>query len=497
MPTTTAGVSESTHRPEASFAEILDRREEFYRTILDSLAEGVLITDAKSRILYVNRAMEELTGCGKDEMTGRVSYELLAPRARWPQMRRRLRERLSGKNERYENELVRKDGSTVWISVHATPYRNARNEIVGTIGTITRIDREKRLELENARLRDELERDRQPAQIIGSSPAFQKVLEQVRMVAPTCANVLILGESGTGKELIAAAIHEESGRRHKPFVRVNCASVPKDLFESEFFGHVRGAFTGAIKDRIGRFELAKDGTLFLDEVGEIPRDLQAKLLRVIQEGQFERVGDDRTRSVNVRLICATNRDLEAEAKAGRFREDLYYRLSVFPIELPPLRDRPEDISTLGEFFLRKAAGRIGMPAPRLSKEHLKQLASYDWPGNVRELQNVIERAVILSRNDGVLRFGLGHFPARSSPSAKMKSVDESSFQGGTFGELKKTERALIEEALAKTNGKIYGADGAAALLGMKPTTLASRISRQKVSRPHRGFQKASGETELG
>ncbi len=476
--------SEKTHEAdrEGALAGMLGQREEFYRTVLDSLAEGVLITDAESRILYVNRAMEELTGCAKDEMVGQLSYELLAPRSRWPQMRRRLRERLSGKAENYENELLRKGGSTVWISVKATPYRNARNEIVGTVGTITRIDREKSLELENARLRDELHRGRPPAQIVGSSPAFQKVLEQVRMVAPTCANVLLLGESGTGKELVAGAIHEQSDRRDKPFVRVNCASIPKDLFESEFFGHVRGAFTGAVRDRIGRFELAHRGTLFLDEIGEIPLDLQAKLLRVIQEGKFERVGEDRTRSVNVRLVCATNRDLETEAKAGRFREDLYYRLSVFPIELPPLRERREDIPALAEYFLRHSAERIGMAEPALTREQLSQLESYDWPGNVRELQNAVERSVILTRNRGRLEFTLGHSGRQGERVIREKSKVETTSSVGSLRDLKAAERALIEDALEKTRGKIYGPDGAAMLLGLKPTTLASRIVRQRIKR---------------
>jgi PAS domain S-box-containing protein len=472
--------NEQTHdsaRP-VSLAEIFGEREEFYRTILDSLAEGVLITDIQSRILYVNRAMEETAGCSKEEMIGKISYELLAPRVRWAQMRRRLRERSSGKTESYENELIRKDGSTIWISVRATPYRNGLNEIVGTVGTITCIDREKSLEQENARLRDELDRDRGSTEIIGNSPAFRKVLEQVRMVAPTRANVLVLGESGTGKELIASAIHQESDRRNKPFIRVNCASIPKDLFESEFFGHVRGAFTGAIKDRVGRFELAKDGTLFLDEVGEIPLDLQAKLLRVIQEGQFERVGDDKTRTVNVRLVCATNRDLEAEARAGRFRQDLFYRLSVFPIELPPLRERIEDIAPLAERFVSIAAGRLGITAPRLTKENFRQLQTYPWPGNIRELQNVVERAVILARNGRGLDFALSA-PAPGLKAAPPKTAAPAN-SIASINDLKQTEKSLIEEALTRTNGKIYGPDGAAALLGMKPTTLASRISRQKI-----------------
>src|SRR6266478_679259 len=225
--------------------------------------------------------------------------------------------------------------------------------------------------------------------IIGHSPALEKVLAQIATVAPTEANVLILGESGTGKELVARAIHDMSARKEHSLVRVNCASIPKELFESEFFGHVRGAFTGAVKDRVGRFELADGGTLFLDEIAEIPLDLQSKLLRVLQEGQFERLGEDRTRTVKVRLIAATNRDLLAEAKAGRFRLDLYYRLSVFPIEVPSLRERLEDVGELAEHFIKQSARRLGVPRPRLSKLHLQELQSYDWPGNVRELQNVI------------------------------------------------------------------------------------------------------------
>src|SRR5262249_15033409 len=239
------------------------------------------------------------------------------------------------------------------------------------------IAKQKNLELENEFLLDEFRASF--GNIIGNSPPLQKVLTQIATVAPTDANVLILGESGTGKELIARAIHDLSARKDRPLVRVNCASIPKELFESEFFGHVKGAFTGAIKDRIGRFELADGGTLFLDEIGEIPLELQAKLLRVLQEGQFEKVGDDKTRKVNVRVSAASYRDLLAEAKARSFRLDLYYRLSVFPIELPPLRVRPEDIPPLAEHFIKQAARRLGVPQPRLTKAHLRELQSYDWP----------------------------------------------------------------------------------------------------------------------
>lgn len=476
--------SERTHAEPGppTLAGVLGQREEFYRSVLDSLAEGVLITNAESRILYANRTLEEMTGRTKDELVGALSYELLAPREKWPLMKRRLRERLSGKSENYQNQLLRKDGSAVWIEVKATPYRDAKNRIAGTVGTLSCIDRQKTLERENALLRDELGRDRESARLIGHGPAFHKLVEQLKVVAPTCATVLLLGESGTGKELAASAIHAQSDRRDKPFVRVNCASIPKDLFESEFFGHIRGAFTGAVKDRVGRFELADGGTLFLDEVGEIPLELQSKLLRVLQEGQYERVGEERTRKVNVRLIAATNRDLGAEAKAGRFRQDLYYRLSVFPIELPALRDRREDIEELAEYFLNLSAQRGGMTGLRLSREQVRQLEAYDWPGNIRELQNVIERAVILAR-DGELQLVLG--PATSLPQARNPDAalpTEPSPSPASLRDLKQSERALIENALKQTRGKIYGANGAAALLGVKPTTLASKISRMGLTK---------------
>jgi PAS domain S-box-containing protein len=456
----------------------LQEREEFYRSILESLGEGVIITDRNSRILYANSRIECLTGFPRSELIGAISYEILARKEEWPAMRRRLKDRLAGKEESYEIEHTRQDGQRHWVSVRALPYRNARGDIVGTIGLLSCIKERKTLELENEYLQEEL-RDNYRA-ILGHSPALKKVLAQIEMVAPTNANVLVLGESGTGKELVARAIHERSPRRAAALVRVNCASIPRELFESEFFGHVRGAFTGAVKDRVGRFELAHGGTLFLDEIGEVPLELQSKLLRVLQEGQFEKLGEDRTRTVDVRIIAATNRDLEAEVKAGRFRQDLYYRLSVFPIELPPLRDRVEDIPALAQQFLQQSGRKLGTTVPRLAAAQVTELQSYDWPGNVRELQNVIERAVIRSRN-GQLDLGLRSAGSASGrPSRKADLPPKSG--PASLHDLKEHERAFILDALARTRGKIYGPDGAAALLGLKPTTLSSKVHRLKLKR---------------
>jgi transcriptional regulator with GAF, ATPase, and Fis domain len=254
------------------------------------------------------------------------------------------------------------------------------------------MEREKaRLEDHNAYLLDEIRSEQNFGDIIGASMGLRKVMQQVQLVAPTDATVLITGESGTGKELVARAIHEQSARRERPLIKLNCSAVPEGLFESEFFGHVRGAFTGALKDKPGRFELADGGTLFLDEIGEVPLAMQAKLLRVLQEQELERLGDTRTRKVNVRVIAASNRDLKKEVDEGGFRRDLFYRLSVFPIEVPPLRERPDDIAPLAMHFIKQSTHRMNRREPQVSKAALNHLANYQWPGNVRELQNTVEQ----------------------------------------------------------------------------------------------------------
>lgn len=329
----------------------------------------------------------------------------------------------------------------------------------------------KRLELENQYLREEVTGAGAFGELVGQSPALEAVVRQIDLVAATDATVLILGESGTGKELVAREIHRRSKRSERPLIKVNCAAVPRELYESEFFGHVKGAFTGALRDRVGRFELAEKGTLFLDEVGEIPLELQAKLLRVLQEGELERVGDERTRRVNVRLVVATNRDLRAEADAGRFRQDLFYRLSVFPIEVPPLRKRMEDIPLLAAHFLRAASRKAGRPQPPLTLASIQRLQQYDWPGNVRELQHVIERGVITS-SAGRLNIEL---PASTHNAPKSAAPPTESAIVRTDAQIRQLEAENIRAALKVAAGKVSGPGGAAELLGIKPTTLASRI----------------------
>jgi len=344
---------------------------------------------------------------------------------------------------------------------------------------------QEQLKLENTFLREEVLEAQAFGDIVGQSPALQMMLRQIELVAPTDASVLILGESGTGKELVAREIHKRGLRKDKPLIKVNCASIPRELYESEFFGHVKGAFTGALRDRAGRFEVADGGTLFLDEVGEIPLDLQSKLLRVLQENQYERVGDERTRQVDVRIVAATNRDLKKEVEAGRFRQDLYYRLNVFPLEVAPLRERKEDIPLLATNFLELTGKKMNCSnPPRLTQAHVIDLQKYDWPGNIRELQNVIERAVITSRCS-TLQFGLPKVsePDRPSLLKRKKSLAPGQGEIMTEDEMREVERENIRGALEKVKWKVYGDDGAAALLRIKPTTLVSRMQKMGLEKP--------------
>jgi len=340
------------------------------------------------------------------------------------------------------------------------------------------IDRLKQqLELENEYLRSEIAEEGAFGEIVGTSPALRRTTQQIEVVAGVDTSVIITGESGTGKELVAREIHRRSDRSDRPMIKVNCAAIPRDLYESEFFGHVAGAFSGALRDRAGRFDAANGGTLFLDEIGEMPLELQSKLLRVLQEGTYERVGESKTRRADVRIVAATNRDLKQEVAEGRFREDLFYRLNVFPIEIAALRERKDDIPELTERFVEDTCRRLNRPKPTITKSVIAQLKRHDWPGNIRELQNLIERAVITSTGT-TLRLEMPQ-------PATVRAVEQEQRQGEeqpilTDTQLKKLERENIVRALQATDGKVSGSDGAAALLGIKPSTLSSRIKSMEI-----------------
>lgn len=466
--------------------------------ILRAAGEGIYGVNAEGKTTFVNPAAERMLGWSAEELVGHDIHSIVHhshhdgkhyPHENCP-IYAAFRD---GAVHKIDGEVFwRKDGSPVWVEYTSTPIRD-RNLVVGAVvvfrdvgerreadeklrSALAEVDRlRERLEQENAYLQEEIRIETNPRGIIGRSEAIQNVLRQVELVAPTGASVMITGESGTGKELIARAIHEASGRHDRPLIRVNCAAIPRELFESEFFGHVKGAFTGALRDRVGRFELADGGTLFLDEVGEIPLELQGKLLRVLQEGSFERVGEERTRAVDVRVITATNRDLKKEVQRGRFREDLYFRLNVFPIESAPLRDRREDIALLAQHFLLSESKALNSNL-RLSEADVRKLSRYEWPGNVRELQNVIERAAILARN-GRLSIDL--------PETHTLAVSDNSKGASrpiilTDEELRAQERINILAALKAANGKVSGIGGAAEILCVKPTTLASRIKALQI-----------------
>ena len=336
------------------------------------------------------------------------------------------------------------------------------------------------LEAENSYLREELQEVTSHGGFIGRSAALEHIIKQIDLVAATNANVLIQGESGTGKELVARELHLRSDRSAKPLIKVNCASIPKELFASEFFGHTKGAFTGAHTNREGKFGAANKGTLFLDEVGEIPLELQSQLLRVLQEGEYERVGEEKVRKVDARIIAATNRDLQKEVEEGRFREDLYFRLNVFPITVPPLRKRKEDIVPLANHFLTRSLKAMNRPTVQFSDQQIATLIAHDWPGNVRELQNIVERFAISSIGDPAQLEVFG--PINEGDQCPKDAALDESDALLTEDEMVDLQKRNIEKALELCHGKIYGDDGAAALLGVRPTTLATRIQKMKIER---------------
>jgi len=457
--------------------ENVQLREEF-RDLFEEAPIPYVHEGLDSRFIRANRAALNTLGIKPEEVAETLGNSFVP---NTPEAQRRVREAFAsigqgGEAKGVVLELRRKDnGNPVWVQWWSKPApdgKHTRTMMVDITERVLMEQEQARLQAQNEYLLDEVRSAQDFGDIIGDSPGLRKVMQQIQLVAPTDAVVLVSGESGTGKELVARAIHENSPRKGRALIKVNCGAIPESLFESEFFGHMRGSFTGAVRDKPGRFELADGGTLFLDEVGEIPLAMQAKLLRVLQEQEIERVGDTRTRKINVRIIAATNRDLKKEVQAGRFRQDLFYRLVVFPLDIPPLRERREDIAPLAAHFVRVAAKKMNRPQARLTKSQANQLTAYDWPGNIRELQNTVEHAVILAQR-GSLHFDLPPTALPHSPAPQETSNEPASIL--TREDWKRQERESIIAALKQCDDKIFGTDGAAALLNMKPTTLASRL----------------------
>ncbi len=490
---------------QAAFDE-LNQLRTTYELILGAAGEGIYGLDSNGLITFSNDAATAILGWRGEDVLGKSSHEVHhhshADGTNYPQEDCPIfRSIQSGEAHRIENEVFwHTDGSAVPVEYTSTPImRNGKPE--GAVVVFRDVSDRKaveaqrelaykkikklqeKLQLERDYLREEVNTAGNYDEIIGHSTALNRTLSQVEAVASTHASVLILGESGVGKEMIARAIHKHSTRADRPMVKVNCASIPNELFESEFFGHVKGSFTGAHQDRVGRLQMADGGTLFLDEVGEIPLSQQGKLLRALQENEFERVGDDRTLHVDVRVVAATNRDLTAEIKAGRFREDLYYRLSVFPLEVPPLRERSEDIIPLAMSFLGKACQELGRESLQLSKAQAKQLQQYTWRGNIRELKNIIERAVINSTGSR-LRLDMALSGKSEAKSIELND-DANGKEAGfvTSAEFRELEKANIVAALKHANWKTWGNEGAAELLGIKPSTLAYQMKTLGIQKP--------------
>jgi PAS domain S-box-containing protein len=493
----------------------LQESEARYRDLYENAPVAYWVVSTEGRILSANRRWTELIGYPVDELIGQLTYSFAADtptgRPRSLQVRRKHEagEPVSG----WEIEMRRKDGRSVWIKVWMEPTRGPDGTLQAArcfcldITAQVLAERERdRLHEQKLYLQEEIKAVHNFEQIIGRSPALLEVLAHVGRVAPTDASVLVTGETGTGKELIARAIHSASKRRDKPLIKVNCAALPAGLVESELFGHERGAFSGAIARRLGRFELADGGTIFLDEIGELPAEAQAKLLRVLQEHEFDRVGGAAPIRADVRVIAATNRDLLKEVREKKFREDLYYRLNVFPVRLPPLRERREDIPLLVHFLLNKFTPRVGKHLEGVTRPTMQRLQEYPWPGNVRELENVLERAVILTAGPTLdiapdllptpaaaptappLGDGLEAVPQRGSEGAG----DDSGLAAGhpTPGRpqpsLEDVERDYILTVLRQTNWLITGPRGAAQVLGLNPNTLRNRMKKLGITRPPHG-----------
>jgi PAS domain S-box-containing protein len=464
------------------FEKHLLESEEQYRDLFEEAPIGYVKEDLQSRFIAANRAALRILGLQPEEAAGTVGMSLVADT---PDAQQRVRAAFAAAGRGTDTsgvvlELRRKDdGRPVWVQWWSRPEPSGKytRTVIADITERVLMEQEKaRLQQQNLYLREEINSVHNFEEIIGQSPALTAVLDDIRSVAATDTTVLITGETGTGKELIARAIHSSSRRKDKPLIKINCAALPAGLVESELFGHEKGAFTGAIARRVGRFELADGGTIFLDEIGELPADAQAKLLRVLQERELDRVGGTAPIKVDVRVLAASNRNLLKAVREKTFREDLYYRLSVFPLQLPPLRDRQQDVPPLALFLLNKFAARIGKRIDGIDQESMGRLIAYPWPGNVRELENVIERAVILAAG-ATLTIGADVLPVNVEPPACGNQIPE---QPAT---LEATEREHIHNVLGQTGWVVEGPRGAAKILGLHPNTLRSRMKKLGIRRP--------------
>jgi formate hydrogenlyase transcriptional activator len=453
-----------------------DERE--LRQITDAIPQTIVVQDPAGVPIYANQATLDFTGLTAADVVAPNFRERIFHPEDLEKFRNERKAALArGLPFELEHRALRNDGQYRWFLIQYNPFRNERGEVTRWYATGTDIDdrvrTEEKTRNENLALREQIDRDSMFEDIVGSSESLRKVLRQVTKLAASDSTVLILGETGTGKELIARAIHKRSGRADRAFIAVNCAAIPTSLISSELFGHEKGAFTGATQRRLGRFESANGGTIFLDEVGDLPAEIQIALLRVLQEREIERVGGGRPIPVDVRVLAATHRDLDALVAEGKFRPDLLYRLNVVPLQMPPLRERVADIPLLVEYFIDRFGKRAGKKFRTIDKKFLKAFLSYAWPGNVRELQNVIERAVILSEDDtlAVDETWLRREPAQNR--ARARTLD---------GALVRQEKEMIETALAESHGRISGSAGAAAKLGLPARTLDSKIKRLKINK---------------
>ena len=456
----------------------IKENEERLQDLFDEAPIAYVYEGVDSKLLRVNRTAMKSLGITADQVAGLYGRDFVP---NTPDAQRRLKEAFASVGKGIDTsgvvlELRRKDnGKPLWMKWWSRPDPSGtytRTMFLDITEQVLMEQEKARLEAQNVYLQEEIKGTHNFEELIGGSTSLKNVLKNVERVAPTDSTVLITGETGTGKELIARAIHNLSPRKGRPLVKVNCAAIPAGLIESELFGHEKGAFTGALMKKMGRFEVADKGTIFLDEIGELPLDLQSKLLRVLQEGEFERVGGTQTFKVNVRVIAATNRDLEQQSKMGHYRADLYYRLNVFPIHLPALREREGDIPLLVQYFVRKFAANLGKKIDRIPERMIAALQRYPWPGNIRELEHVIERAVILSEGP------------------ELEPIDWLSQPGGKAGPgkpltLEEMERQHIVDVLEQTNWRVSGEKGAAKILGLNPTTLEARMKKLGITRVKR------------